>query len=60
MVEYNMKWMNQGPLEVLGVLHKIPRHAEKLFLKYDPDKIVKAKYHLNMFLPTSTDTQGML
>ena len=42
----NLDWMTQGPLKFLGVLHKMPRHSEKLLTKYDPDKTMKVEDHL--------------
>lgn len=49
MVDQNLEWITQGPLALLGVLHKISRHKEKLLTKYDLDKEVKAEDHLYMF-----------
>ena len=41
--------MNQGPLALMGVLHKILRHAKKLLMKYDVVRIVRVEDHLDMF-----------
>ena len=41
--------MTQVSLTILGVLHKMPRHSENLLKKYDLDKTMKAKYHLDNF-----------
>lgn len=49
MADQNLDRMTQDPLEFLGVLHKVPRHVEKLFMKYDLDKIVKVEEHLDNF-----------
>lgn len=43
--------MTQSPLAFLGVLHKMPRHPEKLLTKYDPKKAAKEEDHLdNVYL----------
>lgn len=49
MVDSNMDWMNQCPLVLLCVLHKMLRYAENILTKYDPDKKLKAKDHLDKF-----------
>lgn len=41
--------MTQGPLALPSVLHKMPRHTEKLLTKYDPHKKAKVEYHLDTF-----------
>lgn len=51
MANQYLDWMSQGPFTLLGILHNMPRHMEKLLMKYDPDKAIKAKYHLdNLYL----------
>lgn len=49
MIGQNLDYMTQGPLALLGVLHKMSRHPEKLLTKYDPDKVVKVEDHLDNF-----------
>lgn len=49
MAEQNLEWMTQGPLTLPSVMHKISRDVEKLLMKYDPKKIVKAEDHLDTF-----------
>lgn len=49
MVDQNMDWMTQGLLALSGVLHKMPRHSEKILKKYDHNKRVKVEYHLDKF-----------
>jgi len=49
MVDQNLEWMTQGPLALHGALHKMPRHAEKLLMQYEPDRVVKAEDHLDTF-----------
>lgn len=41
--------MIQGKLALSGVLHKVPRHPEKLLTKYDLDKVAKEEDHLDKF-----------
>lgn len=48
MEDQNLDWMTQSPLSLLGFMHKMQRHMDKLLTKYDLDKIVKAKDHLDM------------
>lgn len=45
----NLEWLTQGPLALLGSLRKLPKRSERMFKKFDPDSIVKAKYHLDNF-----------
>ena len=49
MEDQNMDSMTQGPLTILGVLHKMKKHSEKLLTKYDPDNMVKVEDHLENF-----------
>ena len=49
MPDQNMEWMTQYPLALHGTLHKIPRHVEKLLMKYDPDRAMKEGEHLDTF-----------
>lgn len=49
MEDQNMDQMTQGPLALLGVMHKMPRYSEKLLIKYDRDKTVKIEDHLDKF-----------
>lgn len=44
-----LDWITQGPLALSGVSHKMPRNLEKLLMKYDPYKVVKAEDHLDNF-----------
>ena len=44
-----MDWMTQGALVLPSVLQNILRQVEKLLMKYDPDKTVKVKDHLDNF-----------
>lgn len=45
----NLDWMNQGPLALPTLLHKMPRHLKKILMKYDPYKRVKDEDHLDNF-----------
>jgi len=47
MADQKLEWMTQGPLALHGDFHKIPRHAEKLLMKYNLDRAVKVEDHLN-------------
>lgn len=49
MEDANLDWMNEGPLALSGVMHKMKWHVEKLLTKYDPDKIVKVEDRLDNF-----------
>ena len=49
MVDQDLDWMTQGPLDLLSILHKMPRHPEKLLMKYVPDNSIKAEDHLDNF-----------
>ena len=49
MADQNLEWMTKGPLALQGSLHKMPRHAGKFLMKYDPDKVVKVEDHLDTF-----------
>lgn len=41
MVGQDLDWMTQGPLVLPDILHKMPRHPEKLLTKYCPNKVIK-------------------
>lgn len=49
MADQELDWMTQGPLSLLGVLHNMLSHSEKLFTEYYLDKIVKEEDHLGKF-----------
>jgi len=49
MEDQDLDWMSQGPLTLPGILHKMPRHLEKLLMKYDLDKSINAEDHLDNF-----------
>lgn len=42
MAYQDLDWMTQGPLSLLGVLHKMSRHLENILTKYNPNKAVKS------------------
>lgn len=49
MVDQKLEWMTQGPLALLGDLHRMPKHSKRMLTKYDPDGIVNAEDHLGKF-----------
>ena len=49
MADPNLEWMNQGPLALWVVLHKMPKRAERINIKFNPDSTVKAEDHLDNF-----------
>lgn len=49
MEDHDQDWISQGPLTLLGILHRIPIHLEIFLTKYDPNKETKAEYHLHKF-----------
>ena len=49
MADQNLEWMTEGPLDPLGALHKMPKRAEIINIKFNHDSIVKAKDHLENF-----------
>jgi hypothetical protein len=43
-------WLVPNEVFVHGILHDMPKHPEKLFLKFDPDRKDSAKDHVKKFL----------
>ena len=55
MADTNLEWMTQGPLALHAVLHKMPRRAERMNFKFNPDNMVKVEDHLdNLYLQLQT------
>jgi len=46
MSDQYLDWMAQGPLGLMGNLHKIPRHPKNILSKYNLEKKTKAEDHL--------------
>lgn len=49
MADPNIEWMTQGSLALPDVLHKMPKLAERMNIKFNLDSAVKAGYHLDNF-----------
>lgn len=49
MADPNLEWMTQGPLALPNVLHKMPKQAERMNIKFNPNSAVKAEDHLENF-----------
>jgi hypothetical protein len=43
-------WLDLDVMEVLGALHDIPKHIEKLFPKFDPDMKDSLEYHIKKIM----------
>ena len=39
----NLEWMTQGPLALLGSLHKMPKRVERMNIKFNPNSNGKGK-----------------
>ena len=49
MTDQNLEWMTQGPLALLGVLHKMLKWVKRINIKFNPENMVNAKDHLDNF-----------
>lgn len=49
MANANIEWMNWGPLALTDALHKMPKRAERVNIKFNPDSAVKAEDYLDKF-----------
>lgn len=49
MVDPNLEWMTQGPFALLTILHKMPKRAKRMNIKFKPDNTVKVEDHLDNF-----------
>lgn len=49
MANQNMEWMTQGPLVLLGDLHKMMKQSERMITNFDLENTMKAEDHLDNF-----------
>jgi len=49
MADPNLEWMNQGPLALSVVLHKMMKRTDRMNIKLNPDKTVKVEDHIDNF-----------
>lgn len=46
----NQPWVIPSALALNGVMHRLPKHAERLLPKYDPDLLSSPEDHIKKYL----------
>ena len=49
-MEANQPWLTINALSIPGPQNRLPKHPEKLLPKFDPDKDILPKDHINQFM----------